>query len=390
VPDWTRPDERIDLWYHNMSSVKQAGPAAITNQLAYDDEVGAAAQRALYDYARSGDERPFCLVASFIHPHDPYVARQRFWGLYADAEIPLPRVTRPAASDNDPHSLRLERAIALDAAEITDNDIRAARRAYLANVSYVDDWLGRLRVGLEDCGLAGDTTILFISDHGDMLGERGLWYKMSFFEWSLRIPMILWAPGRVAPATVAAPVSQVDVLPTLTRLAAEATGTSVPAPIDPLDGRDLIARAETAGEAAARVVAEYLAEGTGQPMLMIRRGAWKYTCCPGDPEQLFELVADPDELDNRATDPAQGERLARFREEASAHWDAEAVRAAVIADQHRRRVLSGALRCGRYQSWDWQPPRDAAREYTRSHLDLTDFDVTSRWPRPVPFTPKWR
>jgi len=391
VPDWTRPDERIDLWYHNMSSVKQAGPAAITNQLAYDDEVGAAALRALYDYARAGDERPFCLVASFIHPHDPYAARQGFWDLYEGVEIPLPRVPRPAAADNDPHSLRLEKVIALDAVEITDDEIRAARRAYLANVSYVDDWLGRLRAALEVCGLAEDTAIVFLSDHGDMLGERGLWYKMSFFEWSLRIPVILWAPGRVTPAAVAAPVSQVDVLPTLTRLAGEATGAPVPAPVDPLDGRDLIARAEDAGGGAeGRVVAEYLAEGTGQPMLMIRRGSWKYTCCPGDPEQLFDLTADPDERASRADDPAQGERLAGFRAEAAAHWDAEALRAAVIADQHRRRVLSGALRLGRYQSWDWQPPRDASQEYTRSHLDLTDFDVTSRWPRPVPFTPKWR
>jgi choline-sulfatase len=176
----------------------------------------------------------------------------------------------------------------------------------------------------------------------------------------------------------------------LTRLATKATGTPAPAPIDPLDGCDLLDRAEGDGAGNGRVVAEYLGEGTGQPMLMIRRGSWKYTCCPGDPEQLFDLAADPDELDNRANDPVQGKRLAGYREEAAAHWDAEALRAAVIADQHRRRVLSGALREGRYQSWDWQPPRDAAQEYTRSHLDLTDFDVTSRWPRPVPFTPKWR
>ena len=182
VPDWTKPEERIDLWYHNMSSVKQAGVAEITNQLAYDDEVGSQAQRALYGYARSTDERPFCLVASFIHPHDPYATRQRYWSLYDGVEIDLPKVARPAAADNDPHSLRLEKAIALDAVDVSDEEIRNARRAYYGNVSYVDDWVGRLMATLEDCGLRDNTTVLFISDHGDMLGERGLWYKMSFYE----------------------------------------------------------------------------------------------------------------------------------------------------------------------------------------------------------------
>ncbi|MEM7535705.1 MAG: sulfatase-like hydrolase/transferase, partial [Chloroflexota bacterium] len=172
VPDWTRPDERIDLWYHNMSSVKQAGVAAITNQLAYDDEVGAQAERAIYDYARSSDGRPFCLVTSFIHPHDPYAARQRYWDLYDSVDIPAPRVARPAAEENDPFSLRLEKAIALDAVDVSEAEILNARRAYYANVSYVDDWIGRLQATLADAGLAENTAVLLTADHGDMLGER--------------------------------------------------------------------------------------------------------------------------------------------------------------------------------------------------------------------------
>lgn len=389
VPDWTRPDERIDLWYHNMSSVVQAGAAAVTNQLAYDEEVGTQALRAIYDHARGTDDRPFCLVASFIHPHDPYATPQRFWDLYDDADIPMPRVARPDAADNDPHSLRLEKAIALDAADLTDDDIRRARRAYFGNVSYVDEWLGRLRTALADCGLAEDTAILFLSDHGDMLGERGLWYKMSLREWSVRIPMILQVPGGATGQTVSTPVSQVDVLPTLIRLATDATGAAPPDPVDPLDGRDLVALAEGSADAGT-AIAEYLAEGTGQPILMIREGQWKYTCCPGDPEQLFDLGADPDELVNCAADLAMADRLTAFRARADAHWDAGAIREAVLESQRRRRALSGALRLGRYQGWDWQPPRDAANEYTRSHLDLTEFDITSRWPRPVPFEPKWK
>ena len=238
VPDWTRADERIDLWYHNMSSVKQAGVAAITNQLAYDDEVGAQALRAIYDHARGEDERPLCLVASFIHPHDPYATRRQYWDLYEGVDIPLPRV--PRRSPADAHTARLEKVIDLDAVEISEDDIIAARRAYYGNVSYIDDWLGRLRAALGECGLADNTAILFISDHGDMLGEFGLWYKMSFREWSNRIPLILHQPGRFTPRRVTAPVAQVDVLPTLLELAAEHDGVERPEAIDPLQGRSLV------------------------------------------------------------------------------------------------------------------------------------------------------
>lgn len=389
VPDWTRPDERIDLWYHNMSSVVQAGVAATTSQLAFDEETGGQAVRAIYEYARDTGDRPFCLVASFTHPHDPYAAPKRFWDLYADVDIPMPTVPRPAPADNDPHSLRLEKAIALDAVEVTRDDIYRARRAYLANTSYVDHWLGRLRDALEDCGLADETAVLFLSDHGDMLGERGLWYKMSFYEWSARIPMVLYRPGEPGERTVAAPVSQVDVLPTLIRLAAEGTGAQMPDPVDPLDGRDLVAIADGEIEAPP-AVSEYLGEATGQPMLMIREGHWKFTCSPGDPDQLFDLAADPHELENLAGSAAHADRLASFRTRAAAHWDTDAVRDAVLDSQRRRRILSAALRQGRYHNWEWQPHRDATEEYTRSHMDVAQVDITSRWPRPKPFEPKWR
>jgi choline-sulfatase len=388
VPDWTRPDERIDLWYHNMSSVAQAGIAATTSQLAFDEEVGTQALRMIYDHARGTDDRPMCLVASFTHPHDPYAAPKRFWDLYEGVDIPMPNVPRPAPADNDPHSLRLEKVIALDAVDITDDDIYRARRAYFANTSYVDHWLGRLRDALDECGLAENTDVMFLSDHGDMLGERGLWYKMSFYEWSARIPVILHRPGEAGGKVVAAPVSQVDVLPTLTRIAAEATGAAVPEPVDPLDGRDLLAIAD--GGDAGPAISEYLGEGTGQPMLMIRDGQWKFTCCPGDPDQLFDLADDPYELNDLSGSPAHTERIAGFRAVAETHWDAATVREAVLDSQRRRRILHGALRQGRVRKWEWQPPRDATEEYTRSHMDVAQVDIISRWPRPRPFEPKWK
>jgi choline-sulfatase len=383
IPDWTNPHERIDLWYHNMSSVKQAGVAAITNQLAYDDEVGAQAVRAIYDHARSEDNRPLALVASFIHPHDPYATRQQYWDLYEDVEIGLPEVARP--SSQDAHNARLEKVIDLDSVEISDAEIINARRAYYGNVSYVDAWLGRLRATLDECGMSDNTTILFTSDHGDMLGEFGLWYKMSMREWSNRIPMIIHQPGRFSARRVAAPVAQVDVLPTLLDLAAESTGNEKPQPIDPLDGRSLVPLCDgNASDDPNSCVSEYLAEGTAAPILMIRRGQFKYIACSTDVEQLFDLENDPNEL-NSLDDP---ELLEEFGREAATHWDSGALKQTVIDDQQRRRAVHAALRVGRYQSWDYNPPQQASEEYTRSHMDLTKFDIVSRYPRPKPFNPE--
>jgi choline-sulfatase len=386
IPNWEQSDERIDLWYHNMSSVKQSGISSITNQLAYDDEVGAQSIRAIYDHARSEDERPMCLVSSFIHPHDPYATRQKYWDLYDDKEIPLPSVPRPAAGEQDPHNQRLEGVIDIDAYEISEQEIRDTRRAYYGNVSYVDEWVGKLRATLDECGMGENTTIIFTSDHGDMLGEFGLWYKMSFREWSCRIPMIVHNPQRFAASKVSQPVAQVDVLPTLMDLAQAGRDEPKPEAIDPLNGRSLLPLCEgDASNDPDRCVSEYLAEGTSAPMLMIRRGQYKYICCMTDPDQLFDLSADPDELVNLANDSAT-ERdsglLAAFREEAAQHWDAEALRQKVIQSQNRRRAVHAALRLGRYQGWDFNPAVDASQQYTRSHMDLTKFDIVSRFPRP--------
>ena len=326
-----------------------------------------------------------CLVASFIHPHDPYATRKKYWDLYEDVDISLPAVARP---DNqpDPHNQRLEGVINLDAVAISDEDIRNARRAYYGNVSYIDDWLGRLQDTLEECGMADNTTIIFTSDHGDMLGEYGLWYKMSFREWSCRIPAIIHNPSRLTPRRVPQPVAHVDILPTLLDIAAEGGVAPRPDAIDPLDGRSLWPLCN--GNDAAdpdRAVSEYLAEGTGAPMLMIRQGKYKYIACPTDPEQLFDLERDPDELDNLAPQAQHTELLEEFRTDANHHWNPDELRTKIIADQQRRRRVHEALRIGKYQGWDYNPARDPAEEYTRSHMDLTRFDITSRFPRPGQF-----
>jgi len=378
TPDWRHPEERIDWWYHNMSSVTGAGVAEVTNQLLYDDEVGHQAVRALHDIARQDDGRPFFAVASFTHPHDPYVARQRYWDLYDGVDIPLPTVSAADVCGSDPHGERLASMCDRDNAAISDDDVRRARRAYLANVSYVDEWTGRLMDALGALELAEDTVVVLVSDHGDMLGERGHWYKMSFFEGSCRIPLVIHAPGRWQAGRVSEPVSLVDFLPTMLDLA----GVSGQEPVDELAGASVLPLCDGSGEASPRtVVGEYLGEGAVAPMVMIRRGPWKFVHSPGDPDQLYDLAADPHELANLAADPAHAALAAELRDEVARRWDLEALRRQVLADQDRRRLLTRALRSGRFTPWDYTPGRDDASEYMRNHLDLNEVERHARWPR---------
>ncbi len=123
------------------------------------------------------------------------------------------------AAPLDPHSQRLRHVCGLDQQPVNDVQVRAARRAYYGAVSYVDDQVGVLLAALADARLAENTIVLLIADHGDMLGERGLWYKMSFFEAACRIPLIVHAPRRFAPRRVATSASLLDLAPTLCELA---------------------------------------------------------------------------------------------------------------------------------------------------------------------------
>ncbi|QEW19204.1 Choline-sulfatase [Marinibacterium anthonyi] len=373
TPDYRKPGERIDWWYHNMGSVTGAGVAEITNQLEYDDEVAYNACAKLYDLARGKDARPWSLTVSFTHPHDPYVARKKYWDLYEECEHLAPDVPDLGYDAQDPHSKRLFDANDWRNFNITEEDIRRSRRAYFANISYVDDKIGEILQVLEDT--RQEAVILFLSDHGDMLGERGLWFKMSFYEGSARVPLMMCAPG-LAPQRIDTPVSSIDVTPTLGALAGVDMSDIAPW----TDGENLVPLAKGTPREAP-VAIEYAAEGSQAPLVCLRMGRWKYTRCTLDPDQLFDLQADPHELTNLACDPAHAQPLAQLRAMADARWDLDAYDAEVRASQARRWVVYEALRQGGYYPWDYQPLRQASERYMRNHMDLNALEDSQRFPR---------
>ena len=373
TPDWSRFAERPG-WYHTMDSVTQAGPCTRTNQVDFDDEVVYTARQKLFDIARGKDKRPFCLVVSMTHPHDPYVTPRPYWDRYAGVPIDMPRNPAPAL---DPHSERVRHVIGLATTDITPTQVSDARRAYYGSVSYVDDQVGGMLATLEDARLDEDTIVIVLADHGDMLGERGLWYKMSFFDPACRIPLIVHAPKRFAPRRVGGSASLLDLLPTLAELA---NGGQAPAYAAPTDGRSLVPalRGETQGD---EVIGEYLAEGAIAPVVMIRRDGYKFIHSPVDPDQLYDLGADPQELVNLATDSAHAARVGEFRAEVARRWSLQTLHAEVLASQQRRHFVYAALREGRFTPWDHQPVRDASRLYIRNDQELNDLEAMARFPR---------
>ena len=373
TPDYRKLGERIDWWYHNMGSVTGAGIAEISNQMEYDDEVAHCATRKLYDLARRQDPRPWCLTVSFTHPHDPYLARRKFWDLYEDCDHLLPEVGAIPYEDQDPHSKRIFDANDWRGFDITEDHIRNARRAYFANISYLDEKVGQFLDILE--ATHQEAAILFVSDHGDMLGERGLWFKMTFYEGSSRVPMMLAAPG-LEPRRIDQPVSTIDVCPTLCDLAG--VGMEEVAPWT--EGKSLLPVVAGVAERGA-VPMEYAAEASHAPLVGLREGRYKYARCALDPEQLFDLEADPHERVNLVGDPAYAEALSSLRAAADARWDLDRFDGDVRKSQARRWVVYEALRNGAYFPWDYQPLQKASDRFMRNHMDLNEVEDRQRYPR---------
>jgi choline-sulfatase len=208
-----------------------------------------------------------------------------------------------------------------------------------------------------------------------MLGERGMWFKMSFREGAARVPLMIAAPD-MAPGLIAAPVSTIDVTPTLCDLA----GVSMDAVMPWTDGESLASLGQ-GGTRSSPVALEYAAEGSQAPLVGLRYGKWKYTRCALDPDQLFDMNADPHEMENLAAVPAHKGTLDQLRAKSEARWNLDQFDADVRQSQARRWVVYEALRQGGYYPWDYQPLQKASERYMRNHMDLNILEESKRFPR---------
>ncbi len=352
---WTGDWTEVAMGQSNDDSTfTGAGICKRNVQMEYDEEVVHRACRKMYDLARGHDERPFMMTVSMTHPHDPYQCQQQHWDRYRHEDIDMPTVAMLPEHEMDPYSKRLKAQYGLYQTQPDDETIRIARHAYYGSISYLDDQVGRLLDTLEDTGLAERTIVIFTSDHGDMLGERGLWYKKCFYENSIRIPLFIKIPAMPA-VRVDKNVSLVDLLPTMLELAQPGSVNDVV--VDEIQGRSLVTimNGDTSGWPDT-VYSEALAEGANAAVLMVKQGNLKYTRSGIDPEQLFDLDTDPNELTNLVGDSryeAEHERLAGL---ASETWNVDTLSSQVRQNQRQRMFVAKALNSGTKTSWDYVAP----------------------------------
>ncbi|MBY6116693.1 choline-sulfatase [Mameliella alba] len=343
VPNWNNEGKRDT---NDPRAVRIAGVCERTVQIDYDEEVTFKAVQHIFDMARSEDGRPFFLQVSYTHPHEPYLCRKEFWDLYEDVDIPMPRVGALPEEEHDPHSARLLKDFGMLGIQFSDEDVRRAIRAYYGSISYIDSLVKRVLDALKATGADQNTVILFTSDHGEMLGERGMWFKKHFFEKSLRVPLIVTAPG-LEPQRVRELTSLVDLVPTFNAIA------GVEEVSEPLEGVDLLSLTDKDDPEPQRAVyAEYLAEATPAPIFMIRRGRFKFISSSQDGEMLFDLDNDPDERVNLAQDADHASVAEAFRKEVSEKWDEEALTRDILLSQKRRAIVRRAMAEGEKQRWN--------------------------------------
>jgi choline-sulfatase len=304
----------------------------VTTEIEVDDQVEEAALTYLREPARH--DRPWALNVSFIAPHFPFVVPEPYWNMYSQTEIDLPVVLEGHLEAQHPVYRKMRTMFGLDG--FTDAEIRRGRIGYYGLISYLDDKIGRLLATLDEQDLARDTLVIYLSDHGEMAGEHGMWRKSNFYEHSARVPLVMRWPGRLAEGTrVPEVVSLVDVVATIVA----AAGASSP---EPLPGESLLPMAR--GEAPGRdeAFAEYLAHGVDRPVAMLRRGRFKLVYVLDAPPQLYDLVDDPGELHDLASDPGYRGVLNDLRDHLLERWDPVTIEREVRQSQRNRLLIEAA------------------------------------------------
>jgi len=281
--------------------IEEAKPGVSTYQQ-YDIGTCEEAIAWLKAKAESGDDKGWMLFVSLVCPHFPLTAPQELMDLYPEESIPLPP---QFDAENHPAIAEYARLMNFSTPPFTPEQTRRAISAYYALVTFIDGLVGRIVDAVDSLGLAEDTAVIYTSDHGDNLGRNGVFGKSTMFEDSVGVPLIMRGPGIAQGATVDAPVSHVDIYPTVLDI----VGGGIPDPNRAArPGVSLLSH-----EPAREVIAEYHATCSTSGIVMLRKDQYKYVHYITYPPQLFDLAIDPDELNDVAGDSRYAQVLADMR-----------------------------------------------------------------------------
>src|SRR4051794_19977831 len=300
-----------DPWKGNRDIDSREGAVAvgrvsrIPEQDHFESFVARESVRFLKNYGAR--QEPFFLICSFLKPHDPFMPAARFADQFRAEDMRLPDTWGKANLSQLPAEVRNSIERNAPTPELRDADQARRRIAlYYANLAQMDDCAGAVLRSLTSLGLDENTVVIYTSDHGEMLGEHGLWQKFEFYEASCGVPLIIRAPGATRPGVCKAPLSQVSLLPTL----AELCGVPVQAR---LDGRSFVQQLRNPNTPNPDpVFAEYNL-GNPHAKYMLRDGKYKYTFWTHDIAELYDLSADPNEMNNLALQPAHAETVDRLK-----------------------------------------------------------------------------
>jgi choline-sulfatase len=272
----------------------------------------------------AASDDPWFLTASLSRPHFPLTAPRRYFRRYwgPEADEPTDRLTGPKVGregDTADHPMTEGAVEGFRTEEVGDVERQRARAAYFACVEFLDDIVGEFLAALERDGSLENTVVVYASDHGELAGEHGIWWKHTWHEAAARVPFFVQTPahrrGDADPATVETPAGLVDLFPTLCGLA----GVDPPADVDGVDLSEAVltgAEPDRGPVACDNLVPRW---GEGTEFRMVRDGDYKYVRFRGAPEVLVDLEADPFEQRNLAADPSalegdEREALERLRE----------------------------------------------------------------------------
>jgi choline-sulfatase len=309
--------------------ITKAGPTEEPDWHEQDDEqYTEAAIEWLSARADEDGVDPWVLSLNYILPHFPLTAEREYYEQYPESSVDLP-YDNPAADD---HPIVEELRDHFDGREIDEETLRRARSAYYALCTRLDENVGRVLDALDRFGLAEDTLVVYTSDHGEMLGDHECWWKCTMYEQSVGVPLIARGPNVAENEVVERPVSILDLIPTM----ADATGVAYDST---WRGESLtpILRGEDDPNPDRTVFSEYHSHGTSYGAFMIRQNEYKYVYYPENPDQLFDLEADPREMTNLADDPEFRNVRKRLENELRSIVDPEAVDQQAHEDQKRRR-----------------------------------------------------
>lgn len=285
----------------------------------------------------AGHDKPWALFVSFVTPHFPLMAPAEYVDRYALDSLPFPIQGSPEEWPRHPALEAHRRSAAVDE-PFDERTVRNAIAVYYGMVSFLDEQIGVVLEALDQAGLADDTRVIYTSDHGEMLGEHGLWWKSSMYEASVSVPLIMAGADVPAGNVVCTNVSLIDCFPTIV----DAVGAEPSAGDRGLPGTSLWELAEQPDQPRT-VFSEYHTVYSQSAAYMIRDERYKYVHFVDHRPQLFDLQEDPDELRDIAADEGYADILRTMDRQFRAILDPEAIDQEAKADQRRRLDAAGGV-----------------------------------------------